>query len=354
MRKANAAYVRKDPNKWNNAGWTPQPNFIIRHPEIPPDECWAWSWLASHNEDFEVSGRKLYEAKDCLGRNRAYELLSALERRGLLLRHHVYDDATGVPYVQYDLQPAPVPEDQRTWEPPRAAPRPRGPHPGSKAAQAAPPDKPVDNSVSAGQDGFPTGREHAGQGRIPDRAGIRTDQDVPALSGTTPPLPDRAGRGVPDRAGIRTSIQKNTLEEQKDTGGQLPLLGGGSPPPTPDASPTGSVPPHADLEADFEEFYKSYPRRTGRQEARRKFGTAVKKHGVTGRELVDGARRYAEAMVGTPNQYVKHPATWLHQGCWADEHPAPETQPVRDTEYRGSSGYQPYQSPDPSEYHKEW
>jgi hypothetical protein len=101
------------------------------------------------------------------------------------------------------------------------------------------------------------------------------------------------------------------------------------------------------LDALFEDFYARYPRKVGRKEARRKFETAVKA-GTPARELIDGARRYAEAMAGTADRYVKHPSTWLHQGCWADEHPAPESQPVQ------GNGYQPYRDPDPAEYHQGW
>lgn len=180
-RKANAAYVRKNADAFKTAGWTSVPNSIIRDPDIPPDEVWAWSWLSSHTDDFEVSGRKLYEAKTSLGRNRAYELLSALERRGLLLRYHAFDHEQQVPYLQYELQPEPVPEDQRTWEPPRAKPRQRGPHPGSKALRAVGQESasPVDNQVVAGQAG------------VPDRAGMPAGQL----------FPDRAGETGPSRTG---------------------------------------------------------------------------------------------------------------------------------------------------------
>jgi hypothetical protein len=168
-RRANAAYVRKDPQRWKNSGWTSGPNAMIRDPDMPLHLVGAWMWLASHTEEFEVSGKVLYEAKNDLGRNKAYEYLNELERRGYLLRFHCFDSEAGVPYIQYDLQPWPVPEEERTWGEPRAKAK-RRPHPGSKAARAAHEVVPslVDNSVGTGQDEFPTGRESAGQDVFPE------------------------------------------------------------------------------------------------------------------------------------------------------------------------------------------
>ena len=227
-RKPNAAYVRKDPSRWKHEGWTSTPNSVTRDPDIPPDECWAWTWLASHDDDFEVSGKVLYEAKKDLSRNRAYELLSNLERRGLLLRYHVFDEASGIPYVQYDLQPRPVPEEDRTWVPSKAKPRKR-PHPGSKAVRA----EPVDNPVSAGHDGFPTGRESPPtrtfparrESGIPDGPGIPSDQDFPDASGE---------RGSSRRAGSRQAgnpyIEEKISPEEREREKEGPLREPAAPP----------------------------------------------------------------------------------------------------------------------------
>ena len=74
--------------------------------------------------------------------------------------------------------------------------------------------------------------------------------------------------------------------------------------------------------------------------------TAVKA-GADPRELVAAAGTYAKAMTGTAARYIKHPATWLHQGCWADEHP----QEARAT---AAGGWAPYADPaDQSVYDNE-
>jgi hypothetical protein len=169
----NATYVRKDAAQWKKRGWTPTPNSLVRDPDLPPAVCWAWTWLASHTDEFEVSGLVLWKANNHLGRNRAYELLSELERRGLLLRRHEVDEH-GVPYQIYDLQPVPVPEDERTWTPSKAVGK-RGPHPqrearmqGQKQALTEVPNGPVLGAESGQSEvihnpqvtpGFPVGRE---------------------------------------------------------------------------------------------------------------------------------------------------------------------------------------------------
>jgi hypothetical protein len=71
MRKANAAYVRKDAAKWKNAGWTSIPNGIIRDVDLPANEYWAWSWLASQERDLEVSRKAVWEANRQNGPNPA-------------------------------------------------------------------------------------------------------------------------------------------------------------------------------------------------------------------------------------------------------------------------------------------
>lgn len=71
---------------------------------------------------------------------------------------------------------------------------------------------------------------------------------------------------------------------------------------------------------DFEEFWRSYPRRVGKLAAQKAYIKA-RQTGVTQQQLLDGIARY---MKGKP-QYADfcHPATWLNQGRWEDEYDAP-------------------------------
>lgn len=307
-RRANAAYVRKDPSRWKNAGWTSVPNSIIRDPDIPMDETWAWIWLASHDGEFEVSGALLWQAKKDLGRNKAYDLLKALEKRGLLLRTNEYDPVARVPYIQYDLQPVPVPENERTWEPSKAAPRRRGPHPGSKAARAATSTatEAVDNSEQAGQPGFPAGRESAGSGRTPDREGIRSDQGVP----------DRPGSGVDSRqAGFRQG--GNPYIEEKISREENLSIEEGSMDQPDDQEPS---PQAVDLVLGL--VFGGHARPTERQ-ARElaRLVDAARSAGHTWRSI----RQHAQAKV---NQATKNPVTYLIRGLEPDNLPAVRSVPA--------------------------
>nr|DAO49093.1 MAG TPA: replisome organizer protein [Caudoviricetes sp.] len=77
---------------------------------------------------------------------------------------------------------------------------------------------------------------------------------------------------------------------------------------------------HARVESDFLDFYAVYPRHVGKEAARRAFVKAVKA-GTPAAEIVEGARRYANATTaaGTETRYVAHPATWLNAGRWSDD-----------------------------------
>jgi hypothetical protein len=71
----------------------------------------------------------------------------------------------------------------------------------------------------------------------------------------------------------------------------------------------------------FDEFYEAYPRRTGRRKAAQEFAKATKE--ATPAELVTAAIAFRQACQHnrTEQKFIPHPATWLHQGRWAE---APE------------------------------
>jgi len=87
---------------------------------------------------------------------------------------------------------------------------------------------------------------------------------------------------------------------------------------------------HKDKEEDkdnikegFDEFWEIYPRKAGKQEARKVFQRALSN--ATLAEILEGARRYAADPNRQP-QFTAHPATWLNQGRWSDE-PLPPRSP---------------------------
>ena len=86
--------------------------------------------------------------------------------------------------------------------------------------------------------------------------------------------------------------------------------------PSPSLASLGS---YRAREAMFERFYSAFPRRVARKAAETKFWLAVKA-GADPEAIIAGAQLYAMACRTVELQFVKHPATWLNQGCWEDEH----------------------------------
>lgn len=76
------------------------------------------------------------------------------------------------------------------------------------------------------------------------------------------------------------------------------------------------------IKEGFDEFWKIYPRKAGKQEARKVFQRALSN--ATLAEILEGARRYAADPNRQP-QFTAHPATWLNQGRWSDEPLPPRT-----------------------------
>lgn len=70
---------------------------------------------------------------------------------------------------------------------------------------------------------------------------------------------------------------------------------------------------------DFENFWRTYPRRIEKKSAFKAWKTALKS-GATADEITAGAARYAKYRAGEPERFTKHPSTWLNQGCWEDEY----------------------------------
>lgn len=66
----------------------------------------------------------------------------------------------------------------------------------------------------------------------------------------------------------------------------------------------------------FEKFWKAYPRRVNKAKAFRTWKSAVET--IPEDILIDAAKRYAayHDSVGTDQQYIKHPTTWLNGGEW--------------------------------------
>ena len=86
----------------------------------------------------------------------------------------------------------------------------------------------------------------------------------------------------------------------------------------------------ADFEAEFEEFWKAYPKpRNPDKTPTRKRYEALRKKGVSGDDLLKAAQGYARSTQGTDPRYIKHGATFLGpQEPWRDYLTEPE--PISD------------------------
>lgn len=68
---------------------------------------------------------------------------------------------------------------------------------------------------------------------------------------------------------------------------------------------------------DFEEFWRAYPKRTGKKAALRRWREAVK---TTDPALIAAkAAEYARSVAGTEKRYIKNPEGWLSAGRYEDE-----------------------------------
>lgn len=71
--------------------------------------------------------------------------------------------------------------------------------------------------------------------------------------------------------------------------------------------------------AEFDEFYKFYPKKVGKGQAVKAWRSAIKK--ASAEQIIAGLRRFD---FNPDRQYVPNPATWLNGERWADETSRPD------------------------------
>lgn len=74
--------------------------------------------------------------------------------------------------------------------------------------------------------------------------------------------------------------------------------------------------PQAELEGVFEEFWKLYPRKVEKIDARKAFDKA---YGEYGDEVLEGVLRLSLDRNLPPLQFIPYPASWLRAGGWTNE-----------------------------------
>lgn len=75
----------------------------------------------------------------------------------------------------------------------------------------------------------------------------------------------------------------------------------------------------ARVDQSFDDFWAAYPRRVGKDAARKAWAKACVSTSTV--QIIEGAKNYAGQREGEDSQYTAHPATWLNAGRWDDEAP---------------------------------
>lgn len=68
---------------------------------------------------------------------------------------------------------------------------------------------------------------------------------------------------------------------------------------------------------DFEDFWRAYPKKTGKQAAFRRWKEAAKRADPT--LIIEKAGEYARSVQGTEKRFIKNPEGWLNAGRYEDE-----------------------------------
>lgn len=87
------------------------------------------------------------------------------------------------------------------------------------------------------------------------------------------------------------------------------------------------------IDAEFEDWWKLYPRKVSKGQARTAWRTARKKAPL--QQLTEAVARFAEAVKGKDQTYIAHAATWLNGERWLD---APDGR-GRSRPAQGNDGY---------------
>lgn len=139
---------------------------------------------------------------------------------------------------------------------------------------------------------------------------------------------------VADRSGPAPLVRRTTTTEDQETlsgmgmpaGGQLRLV------------------EHPTPEEQFAAFWAAYPKKVGKDAARRAWAKAARRADPD--KIVEVVGRYP---FRPDRQFVKDPATWLNAGCWEDDLEAVGAANRGRSVARSNYGpHQPYRDPDPA------
>ena len=88
-----------------------------------------------------------------------------------------------------------------------------------------------------------------------------------------------------------------------------------------ETQPKLDKPSQKELENDFEEVWKTYPKKQGKEAAKKAYIKA-RKAGTSNLEIIKGLTQYKLFIQAnnTADKYIKHGSTWFNQKCWEDDY----------------------------------
>lgn len=123
---------------------------------------------------------------------------------------------------------------------------------------------------------------------------------------------DKGGVNPPVNPPVNLEAEAEAEKEEEPP--KPPVPGGGEVVPVPPPDPVKVEAPKPD---PFDAFWAAYPRKVGKDDARKKFAQATKA-GATPDEIMAGLKRTTfDTREG--GRFIPYPATWLNQGRWKDQ-----------------------------------
>jgi hypothetical protein len=82
-----------------------------------------------------------------------------------------------------------------------------------------------------------------------------------------------------------------------------------------------NTPSRAEGSPQFSQWYSTYPKKVDGKEAERCFNRLMANGEISFEDLMAATARYAAAMAGVDQKYIKAPAVWINKGSYLDEAP---------------------------------
>lgn len=155
------------------------------------------------------------------------------------------------------------------------------------------------------------------------RDGGRFAEDEFSMSDEKPQVapvtenPSPVNQSPETRVHKKTNSEKTKIEEDHEGSSSSEDDGQSDAPPPADKREKAR---NAEYDSEFEDWWRAYPRKVGKDAARIKY-RAVRKGGTSEQALLDALAAHAAGWhrERRAKAYIPHAATWLNQGRYADE-----------------------------------